>query len=283
MNYKEYSFILKGHQDFHQDLLINSLSEIGFDTFEDIDEGFKAYIPEDEIIEEKISEIFRQYSSMFTLSFEIRTIPHQNWNEVWESNFEPLKINERCYVRATFHEPHPEYEFEIIVDPKMAFGTGHHQTTFLMMKLMMETDFKGKKVLDMGCGTGILAILASHLGAGDVVAIDYDQICVESTIENSDLNKVINIKPLYGSKEAIPDEQFDIILANINRNILIDQIERYSAVLSPNGIIFFSGFYEDPDLKIITEKSNTSGLDYVIHDKKDNWVAAKFNRNSKYS
>lgn len=278
MNYKEYSFILKGHQDFHQDLLINSLSEIGFDTFEDTDEGFKAYIPEDELTDEKVSEISKQYSEMFTLSFEVKTIPHQNWNEVWESNFQALKINDRCYVRATFHEPHPEYEFEIIVDPKMAFGTGHHQTTFLMMKLMMETDFKVKKVLDMGCGTGILAILASHLGAENIVAIDYDQVCFESTIENSNLNAVKNIKPLCGSKEAIPNEQFDIILANINRNILLDQIERYSEVLSPNGIIFFSGFYEDPDLEIITEKSQGSGLTYVTHEKKDNWVAAKFSR-----
>ncbi len=276
MIYREYYFKLKDHQDFHQDLLINSLSEIGFDTFEDSEGGFKAYAPENEKIEERIEEVSRQYSGKFTFSFEVKTIPHQNWNEVWENNFQPLKINERCYVRATFHQPHPEYEFEIIVDPKMAFGTGHHQTTALMMDMMMGTDFEGKTVLDMGCGTGILAVLASHLGAGDIVAIDYDQICFESTIENSILNKVSNIKPLCGSKESIPDVEFDIILANINRNILLDQIERYSSVLSSKGLIFFSGFYEDPDLRIITEKANSYGLKYITHQKKDNWVAAQF-------
>ena len=276
MNYKEYNFTLQGSEDFHQDLLINSLSEIGFDTFEDTDEGFKAYIPEGDGIEEQISEIAEQYSDIFTFSFEVKTIPHQNWNEVWESNFEPLRINDRCYIRATFHQPHPEYEFEIVVDPKMAFGTGHHQTTATMMELMMETEFKGKKVLDMGCGTGILAILAARMGASEIVAIDYDPICFESTIENSNLNNVTNILPLCGSKEVIPEEKFDIILANINRNILLDQIDRYSEVLSPGGLIFFSGFYEDPDLKIITKKSNNSGLRYISHRKNTNWVAAKF-------
>ncbi len=276
MTYREYSFKLDSSEDFHQDLLINSLSDIGFDTFENTDAGFKAYIPDSDDIEDQINIIAEEYSKMFTFIFEVKTIPHQNWNEVWESNFEPLRINERCYVRATFHEAHPEVEFEIVVDPKMAFGTGHHQTTALMMSLMMATEFKHKKVLDMGCGTGILAILASKMGASDIVAIDYDQICFESTIENSSLNRVSNILPVCGSKEAIPNEKFDVILANINRNILLDQIDRYAEVLVPGGIIFFSGFYEEPDLNFIKEKANSSDLTYISHQTKDNWVAAQF-------
>lgn len=276
MNYQEYNFTIQSTEDFHQDLLINSLSGIGFDTFEDMENGFKAYIPEGKAIEDQIGEIASLYSEMFTFSFEVKSIPHQNWNEVWESNFQPLRINDRCYIRATFHEPRPEFEFEIVIDPKMAFGTGHHQTTALMMKLMMETDFRNKKVLDMGCGTGILAILASYLNADEITAIDYDQICFDSTLENASLNKVNNILPLCGSKEVIPGTKFDIILANINRNILMDQIERYTEVLSPGGTIFFSGFYEDTDLDIITTKSNAYGLKYLFHEKKDKWVAAKF-------
>ena len=276
MNYQEYNFSIQGTEDFHQDLLINSLSGIGFDTFEDLESGFKAYIPDGKDIGRQLKEIASLYSGMFTFSFEVNSIPHQNWNEVWESNFQPLLVKDRCYIRATFHEPRPEYEFEIIIDPKMAFGTGHHQTTALMMELMMETDFRNKKVLDMGCGTGILAILASHLGAEEITAIDYDQICFESTVENSSLNKVDNIRPLCGSKEVIPEASFDIILANINRNILLDQIDRYAEVLSPGGVIFFSGFYENPDLNIIINKSNTYCLKYISHKKQNNWVAAIF-------
>jgi ribosomal protein L11 methyltransferase len=276
VNYQEYTFTINGTEGFYQDLLINSLSEIGFDTFEDMENGFKAYIPDGRDIGNQICEIARLYTNMFTFSFEEKSIPHQNWNELWESNFESLNINDRCYIRATFHEPHPEYEFEIIVDPKMAFGTGHHQTTALMMELMMDTDFKNKKVLDMGCGTGILSILASRLGASEITAIDYDPICFESTIENSNLNNISNIIPLCGSKEIIPESKFDIILANINRNILLEQMDRYSEVLSPNGFIFFSGFYENPDFGMITDKSNTCGLNYFSHKKKSDWVAAKF-------
>ena len=276
MNYQEYNFTIQGTESFHQDLLIDSLSGIGFDTFEDLENGFKAYIPEANAVGDQINEIARQYSHMFTFNFEVKSIPHQNWNQVWESNFQPLKINERCYVRATFHKPRPEFEFEIVIDPKMAFGTGHHQTTALMMELMMQMDFKNKKVLDMGCGTGILAILASYLNAAEVTAIDYDQICFDSTVENAGLNKANNIFPLCGSKEVIPETKFDIILANINRNILLDQIGRYSEVLSSGGTILFSGFYEDPDLDIISREAMAYGLKYIIHLKQDYWVAAKF-------
>src|SRR5690606_3531787 len=162
-------------------------------------------------------------------------IPHQNWNELWESNFEPLLIADRCYVRATFHEARPEYEFEIVIDPKMAFGTGHHQTTSLMIKLMMEEELKGKNVLDMGCGTGILGIFAYMLGASQVTAIDYDELCYQSALENAALNNYPQMQVICGSKEAIPNDTYDLILANINRNILLDQLEHYKAVLASNG------------------------------------------------
>jgi ribosomal protein L11 methyltransferase len=163
-----------------------------------------------------------------------------------------------------------------VIDPKMAFGTGHHQTTSLMMECMLEENFKNKAVLDMGCGTGILSILASKSGAGDILAIDYDPLCYSSTLENSHLNKSDNIKVLLGSKELIPDKKFDIILANINRNILLDQIESYSNALSSGGMLFISGFYESTDLAILTEKAKQSKLNYTYHKSKEGWAAAKF-------
>ncbi|OOQ59687.1 50S ribosomal protein L11 methyltransferase [Mucilaginibacter pedocola] len=276
MNYYELLFTTITTEDYQQDLLIGALGEIGFDTFEEVDLGFKAYIPVDDFNPELLEETLAQYRDMFTFSYDINLIPQKNWNEVWESNFEPIEVSGQVFVRATFHEPRPEFKYEIVIDPKMAFGTGHHQTTAMMMQLMLENEFAGKKVLDMGCGTGILAILAAKLGATELVAIDYDPVCYESTIENSALNGVDNITALCGSKEVIPDEQYDTILANINRNILLDQMESYAKALKPGGEIYFSGFYESPDLDIITDEARKYNLKYITHKKDKEWVAAKF-------
>jgi ribosomal protein L11 methyltransferase len=276
MNYYELLFTTIATEDYQQDLLINALGEIGFDTFEEVDLGFKAYIPADDFNEDVLKEAIAPYQEMFTFSYDITLVPQKNWNEVWESNFEPMQVSNKIWVRATFHEPRPDFLYEIVIDPKMAFGTGHHETTTMMMDSMLSADFKDKTVLDMGCGTGILAILASKLGAETVTAIDYDPVCFDSTIENSALNNIDNIIPLCGSKEVIPDEPYQIILANINRNILLDQIQRYSEVLQPEGEIYFSGFYETPDLEMITDEARKYGLKYIGHLKMKDWVAAKF-------
>ena len=276
MNYYELLFTLIVTEDYQQDMLINTLGEVGFDTFEELEFGFKAYIPVDDFDEAKLIEALTPYRDMFTFSYEIALIPQKNWNEVWESNFEPINIQDKIFVRATFHEPKPEIEYEIVIDPKMAFGTGHHQTTSMMLELMLENEFSAKNVLDMGCGTGILAIMASKLGAAKVTAIDYDVVCFESTLENAQLNNIDNITAICGSKEVIPDEQFDTILANINRNILLDQIQHYSEVLKPEGELYLSGFYEQPDLDIIMDEARKYGLKYIIHKNDSDWVAAKF-------
>ncbi|MDB5139308.1 MAG: ribosomal protein methyltransferase [Mucilaginibacter sp.] len=276
MNYYELLFTTIPTKDYQQDLLINALGEIGFDTFEELAFGFKAYIPTAEFDQVTLDELLSNYRELFTFSYEMTLIPQKNWNEVWESNFEPIEISDKIFVRATFHQPKPKFPYEIVIDPKMAFGTGHHQTTSMMLELMLENDFADKKVLDMGCGTGILAIMAAKLGSSDITAIDYDPICYTSTIENAQLNHTDHITALCGSKEVIPFELFDIILANINRNILLDQMQRYSEVLNINGEIYFSGFYENPDLDIIKEEAGKYSLKYIVHKKNKDWVAAKF-------
>lgn len=275
MDYKEVIFTINSGEAYQSDLLIDTLSFIGFDTFEQTETGFKAYIPSNVFDFDMLETSLLEFREQLEFSILINEIAHQNWNEIWESNFEPLIIK-NCYVRATFHKPQPQFKYEIVIDPKMAFGTGHHQTTSTMMELMMAENFEGKHVLDMGCGTGILAILASKLGAHSVVAIDYDPVCFESTLENSILNATSNIVAVCGSKESIPAQKFDIILANINRNILLDQLASYSSVLTENGMIFLSGFYEDVDLNMLIEKAESLGLEFVTHQKSNDWVAAKF-------
>ena len=263
-------------EEYQQDLLVGALADIGFDTFEDTEEGLAAFIVEVDFKQEQLTDVLTSFSDDFECNYVIHQIAQENWNEEWEKNFSPLIISEDCYIRATFHEHQPQYKYEIVIDPKMAFGTGHHQTTTMMMQYILEIDFTDKEVLDMGAGTGILGILAAKRGAKHIVAIDNDDVCYLSAIENAALNKIDNLTSLCGGKETIPKQAFDVILANINRNILLDQIESYAAVLKNKGIILFSGFYEDPDLEMITEHCAKFSLRYIGHKKNGDWVAAKF-------
>ena len=276
MEYKKVAFNFSIIQEYQQDLLVAALGDIGFDTFEDTANGFDAYILDNQFNETSLNEVLMGFGDELQYTYLISSIEPENWNEEWEKNFSPLIINDDCYVRATFHEHQPQYQYEIVIDPKMAFGTGHHQTTTMMMLYILETEVKDKVILDMGAGTGILGILASKKGAQEIVAIDYDDVCYRSAIENAALNEITNLTSLCGSKETIPAIDFDVILANINRNILLDQIESYAKVLKPGGKIFFSGFYEVPDLEMIKSSCATFDLNYESNKKIDNWVAAKF-------
>jgi ribosomal protein L11 methyltransferase len=279
MQYIQVTFTFEKIESYQQDLIINDLAEIGYNTFEDTDKGFAAFIDFQEYSQANLADVLRQYHEEIVYAYTVTEIAAQNWNKEWEKNFEPLIISNQCYVRATFHPAQPQYPFEIVIDPKMAFGTGHHQTTTMMMQYILSFDVKDKVVLDMGCGTGILAILASKSGAKELVAIDNDEVCYQSTLENTALNNITNIKALCGGKEVIPASAFDVILANINRNILLDQIAAYSAVLSPGGSIFFSGFYESPDLEIIKAECMKFKIGYTDHQKIGDWVAAHFTKN----
>src|SRR5690606_13495459 len=191
MRYCEVIFTCKGGEVWQKDLLIQDVAALGFDTFEDRENGFSGYLPYAQFDASSLDQLLIGQAEGFLVDYEYREIQHENWNAVWESNFQPIVVADRCYVRATFHEARPEFPLEIVIDPKMAFGTGHHQTTAMMMEYILEQDsLQGLSVLDMGCGTGILAILAGKLGANPILAIDYDPICVESTIENVQLNNI---------------------------------------------------------------------------------------------
>jgi ribosomal protein L11 methyltransferase len=276
MQYIQVTFTFSGIEEYQKDLLISELAEAGFNTFEDTESGFAAFIDFDDYNKNKLSEVLLQFEDEFIYNYTVTEIAAQNWNEEWEKNFEPLIISDECYIRATFHEPQAQYRYEIVIDPKMAFGTGHHQTTTMMMQYILSSDLEGKKVLDMGCGTGILAILASKKGAKTLLAIDNDEVCYQSTLENASLNHVANLEAACGGKEIIPESIFDIILANINRNILLDQINTYADVLVSGGSIFFSGFYETPDLEMIEQECKKFNISYKDHKKMGDWVAAHF-------
>jgi ribosomal protein L11 methyltransferase len=278
MQYIQVTFSFTTIEEYQQDLLIGELAEIGFNTFEDTDNGFSAFIDYDSYSQETLAGALKQFDGELDYIFTVTEIAAENWNEEWEKNFEPLIIDERCYVRATFHADQPQYKYQIVIDPKMAFGTGHHQTTTMMMQYILDADISGKLILDMGAGTGILAILAAKKGAKELVAIDNDEVCYLSGIENAALNSISNITVLCGGKEVIPERQFDVILANINRNILLDQIPVYAAVLTSGGSIYFSGFYESPDLQMITDACALLDIKYTSHKKIGDWVAAEFKK-----
>ncbi|TYR36603.1 50S ribosomal protein L11 methyltransferase [Sphingobacterium phlebotomi] len=276
MKYSSVTFTSSTMEDWQRDLLIDSLGAIGYDTFEYIGQGFTAYIPTANLDIQELETLLLRETEDFDIHYTIQEIEDQNWNELWESNFQPITVDDICYVRATFHESKPDIPYEIIIDPKMSFGTGHHQTTSMMLSYILKNDFKDKEVLDMGCGTGILAILAVKRGAKHVMAIDYDEVCVESVKENKTRNNIAPIDAELGSEERIRGKVFDIILANINRNILMDQLEQYGLSTKSGGELYISGFYDGEDLEMLTQKAQSAGFDYQHKKTQDRWCAAKF-------
>lgn len=277
MNYTEAVFVCIPNNEIIREILSAELAEVGFESFVDTDNGSTAYIQESLYKKEAVDSIIDNFPLEATITYTTAVIEGKDWNEEWEKNyFKPLIIDDKCIIQSTFHKEPATYEYNIYIDPKMAFGTGHHQTTELMIREILNTDFTGKSVLDMGCGTAILAILASMKGADPILAIDIDEWAYDNAKENLDLNKVSNIDVQIGGADLLTSEKiFDVILANINRNILLNDIHSYASVLQPEGVLFMSGFYTE-DIPALTEECNKHGLTFVHSNNKDNWANVKF-------
>lgn len=256
------------------EILIAELGHIGFESFVETEDGVKAYIQKTDWNESILESIHILSSNEFTVHFTFKEIEQVNWNEEWEKNFSPIEVDGKCLVRAPFHSK-KESEFEIIIEPKMSFGTGHHETTFMMLQFMLENDFKDKKVLDMGCGTAVLAILAEKKGASKIDAIDIDEWCYLNSKENIKENNCNSINVFQGEVSLISNKEYDVILANINRNILLQDIKFYCASLKEKGELYLSGFYLS-DLPVIEECCYELGLTLIEKKTNNDWVSTKF-------
>ena len=254
-------------------ILMAQMSDFGFESFLETEKGFKAYM-----LKSAFSKYEFERLSLFSkkdvfIKWTQKSIPPQNWNQKWERGYSPIKVGEDCLVRADFHPP-MGFKYELVVTPKMSFGTGHHQTTQLMLSFLLKMDCREKKILDMGSGTGVLSILADKKGASCVHAVDFDSRCIENTLENILLNNCNVITVELNSK--VPNNAtYDVILANINRNILMDQIPHYARIIVSSGELFLSGFYVDDLIKIQT-CCKENGFKFICNFINDDWIAAKF-------
>lgn len=261
------------------DILLAELGEIHFDIFEDSDTGVIAYCQTDLFDPTLFSEVIKRYEVLGPISFQINEIEKQNWNAVWESNYDPIRISNQVFIRANFHESEPGYAMEIIINPKMSFGTGHHETTFLMTQALFEIKIQGKSVLDAGTGTGILALVAMKLGAIDVKGFDIDPWSIENSIENAALNECADIVFIEGTIVNESLKKYDVLLANINRNILLAEMQEYSKRIVDDGMLLLSGFYAE-DVPMIIGSAIENGLIYMNQTVKNRWTCIKFKKSS---
>lgn len=278
MDYIELSVEVKPSSQEANEIIIAQLAEINFESFTENDNGLNAYIKAPDYtsaLEIKLKDLFLPEG--VSISYQINRIKGENWNAKWESDFEPIIVNNRCLVRASFHNISQEFEYEIIIDPKMSFGTGHHQTTHLMIEAILNEEFINKNVLDMGCGTGVLAILTEKRGAKHVLAIDIDDWAYQNSLENIQINSCKNIEAVCGDVNQIKGKAFDIILANINLNILLSDIKHYVKSLLPNGRLILSGILKS-DIEAIKHNANEHGLTHLTTATRDEWVTMSFQK-----
>ena len=260
------------------EILIAELGYAGFESFVENEEGVIAYIQKEEWTDNILEDIYILNSGEFEISYSFEEIEQVNWNSEWEKNFKPIQVDDKVSIRAPFHE-NPNLEFDIVIEPKMSFGTGHHETTHMMIQHLLDLDLQGKKALDMGCGTGILAIFAEMKGAAPIDAIDIDNWCYLNTIENVERNNCKHITSYEGEASLLTGKNYDLIIANINRNILLNDIAVYGACLNDGGTLLLSGFYTE-DIPLLDEKAIALGMKLEKTLNRNKWVSLKYVKNS---
>ncbi len=277
-NYIELSVIVEPKEQ-GSDILIAQLSEQNFESFVESDKGFLAYVQEELFNEEELKNLIDEFKDVLKVSYTTQVIVQQNWNKEWESNFQPIDIEGKCYIRAPFHDKKEGYAFDVVIEPKMSFGTGHHNTTQLMIQRLMLLNVKNKSLLDMGCGTGVLAIVAGMMGANPITAIDIDDWSYENTVENLAKNNINNVAVHKGDAQILEGKLFNTILANINKNVLLNDMPVYVKVLEKGGDLVLSGFFET-DIPELRARAEQLGLKFEDKAVRDQWSMLHFKKMS---
>ena len=277
-DYTRVRFTVTPNEEYATDVLAALLAETGFESFVPEEDGISAYVPQAMYDASSIESVISSFPlEGFEIKHESELIEGEDWNAEWEKNyFQPIVLGDQCVIHSTFHKDIPEARYDILIDPKMAFGTGYHQTTCHMLRAILASDMTGKSVLDMGCGTALLAILARKHGATNVVAIDIDEFAYENAKENIMLNDTSDIEVRLGGADAIKEsDSFDFVIANINRNILLADIQNYVRAMHPGSQLFISGFYTD-DMQVLRTEAECNGLKYLDYAEENNWAMMRF-------
>ena len=280
MEYTEVRISIVPFTEDNADWVVAEIESLGYESFCIQESCLLAYIPSSRFDFGRLTDALEVFAGHLELEVSHAPVPEQNWNAIWESSFEPIVVDGECTIKATFHKGLPETRYNITIDPKMAFGTGHHQTTYMMCRALLrhEADIKGKIVMDMGCGTAILAILAAKMGAGHTYGIDIDAVAAASAFDNARKNRVSrHVETYCGDASLLQRGKYDILLANINRNILLEDIPTYAVSLKKDGLLFVSGFYTE-DFPMICSSARRAGLEYMEQDAIDNWCCAGFRK-----